>query len=162
MRTFKKLAPFDNVKFGVSSRIFVLRCPAYEQLLDDEQAEKDNKFSEILQNQHRQLSKDELKEKYLDMLENDPNFAANQAPRKLMGKQQEVEDEYEGIDWGISDEREVYSYKNDNEFPIEPDILRRLNLDSTQLNKLADYEEQLRKYQEVEGELNEITGREKR
>jgi pSer/pThr/pTyr-binding forkhead associated (FHA) protein len=29
-RTFKKLQPFDNVKFGVSSRIFVLRCPQYE------------------------------------------------------------------------------------------------------------------------------------
>jgi hypothetical protein len=58
----------------------------------------------MIQNQHRQLSKDELKEKYLDMIENDPYFAANQAPRKLVGKQQlEEEDEYEGIDWGITD-----------------------------------------------------------
>jgi hypothetical protein len=40
------------------------------------------------------------------MLENDPYFAANQAPRKLMGREQPIEeDEYEGIDWGITDER---------------------------------------------------------
>lgn len=54
------------------------------------------------------------------MLENDPYFAANQVPRKLTGKQQiqEEEDEYAGIDWGISDDREVYAYKNDNEMPI--------------------------------------------
>jgi len=30
MRTFKKLSPFDNIKFGVSSRVFVLRSPQYE------------------------------------------------------------------------------------------------------------------------------------
>jgi pSer/pThr/pTyr-binding forkhead associated (FHA) protein len=30
MRTFKKLCPFDNIKFGVSSRVFVLRSPQYE------------------------------------------------------------------------------------------------------------------------------------
>lgn len=26
-RAYKKLSPFDNLKFGVSSRIFILRCP---------------------------------------------------------------------------------------------------------------------------------------
>jgi hypothetical protein len=104
----------------------------------------------VIQNQHRQLSKEELKEKYLDMLENDPYFAANQAPRKLLGRQQaEEEDEYDGIDWGITDERAVYAHKNDSDIPIEPDVLRRLNLDQPQLNKLADYEQHLRKYQEV-------------
>lgn len=36
------------------------------------------------------------------MLENDPYFQANTAARTLHGKQQE-EDEYEGIDWGITD-----------------------------------------------------------
>ena len=162
-RTFKKLSPFDSLKFGISSRSYVLRCPAYEELLDNEQTEKENRFAELVQNQHRQLSKEELKEKYLDMLENDPNFAANQQPRTLQGREREaVEEEYEGIDWGITDEQEVYKYKNDNEFPIEPDILRRLNLDSAQLNKLSDYEEHLRKYQEVEAELNELTARQKR
>ena len=49
------------------------------------------------------------------MIENDPYFAANQAPRKLKGRQNQevVEDEYNGIDWGISDEREVYGHRND-------------------------------------------------
>ena len=58
----------------------------------------------LLQEQNVQLTKEEMKAKYLDLLENDPTFAANQAPRKLIGKQAEVEeDEYAGIDWGISD-----------------------------------------------------------
>jgi len=28
--TYKKLEPFDGLKFGVSSRVFILRCPEYE------------------------------------------------------------------------------------------------------------------------------------
>lgn len=103
-RTFKKLSPFDSLKFGISSRSYVLRCPAHEQLLDEELAERENKFAEVLQQQHRQLSKEELRERYLDMLENDPNFAANQQPRTLQGRERQAEeDEYEGIDWGITD-----------------------------------------------------------
>jgi pSer/pThr/pTyr-binding forkhead associated (FHA) protein len=35
VRTFKKLSPFDNVKFGISSRIYVLRCPEYEEMMDN-------------------------------------------------------------------------------------------------------------------------------
>lgn len=67
---------------------------------------------DMIEKQHKQLSKEEIKARYLDLLENDPNFAANQAPRKLVGREEEEEDEYDGIDWGISDEREVYGYKN--------------------------------------------------
>mgnify|MGYP000079555529 CR=1 FL=1 len=29
-QTYKKLEPFDTVKFGVSSRVYILRCPEYE------------------------------------------------------------------------------------------------------------------------------------
>lgn len=46
--------------------------------------------------------------------------------------------------------------------PIEPDLLRRLPLDSAQLNKIGEYEENLRRYQDVEAQLNEITSKEKR
>jgi hypothetical protein len=49
------------------------------------------------------LSKEELKQRYMDMLENDPYFHANAASRTLQGRQEVVEDEYEGIDWGITD-----------------------------------------------------------
>ena len=41
-KTYKKLEPFDTVKFGVSSRIYVLRCPEFEALAEKEQDEKDN------------------------------------------------------------------------------------------------------------------------
>lgn len=56
----------------------------------------------------------------------------------------------------------MYGQRQDNDMPIEPDLLRRLPLEQPQLNKLADYEEHLRKYQEVESELNELAAREKR
>lgn len=59
----------------------------------------------MLEEQHRKVSKEEMKAKYLDMLENDPYFAANQGSRQLVGKQpqEEEEDQYAGIDWGITD-----------------------------------------------------------
>lgn len=34
-RTYKRLAPFDSLKFGVSSRAFVLRCPEYEEVIEN-------------------------------------------------------------------------------------------------------------------------------
>jgi hypothetical protein len=42
----------------------------------------------MLEEQHKNISKEEMKAKYLDMLENDPYFAANQGPRQLQGRQQ--------------------------------------------------------------------------
>jgi len=42
------------------------------------------------------------------------------------------------VDWGISDELDVYAYKNDNDLQLEPDILRRLpGMDSIQLNRIS-------------------------
>jgi hypothetical protein len=57
----------------------------------------------LLQQQNKQLSKAELKLKYLDMLEHDPMFQASGGPRTLKGQQSAPVDEYEGIDWGITD-----------------------------------------------------------
>lgn len=47
----------------------------------------------MLEEQHRKVSKEEMKAKYLDMLENDPYFAANQGSRQLVGKQPQEEEE---------------------------------------------------------------------
>lgn len=74
-------------------------------------------------------------------------FQASGGPRTLKGQQSAAVDEYEGIDWGITDEREVYAYRSDSDLPIEPDVLRRLALDNTQFAKIAEYEEHMRKYQ---------------
>ena len=43
------------------------------------------------------------------MLQNDPYFAANNQQRTLVGRQKVEEDEYEGINWGMTDDREVYA-----------------------------------------------------
>lgn len=44
------------------------------------------------------------------MLENDPIYKANNQSRGLVGSMEN--DNYSGITWGISDEREVYAYKS--------------------------------------------------
>lgn len=57
----------------------------------------------------------------------------------------------EGVNWGISDERETYALANENEFQIEPDVLSRLSgLTEQHLTKIAEYEQNLWKYHEVE------------
>ena len=35
-KTYKKIEPFDFIKFGVSSRVFILRCPQYEKMKESE------------------------------------------------------------------------------------------------------------------------------
>lgn len=39
-RTYKKIEPFDTLKFGVSSRVYILRCPEYEQMKEKQENEK--------------------------------------------------------------------------------------------------------------------------
>lgn len=69
------------------------------------------------------------------MLENDPYHKANSQPKKLYGKEARQVD---GVDWGIGDEYQIYAYKNESQFTIEPDIVRRLpGLDQNQLNKIT-------------------------
>ncbi len=46
----------------------------------------------------------------MDLLENDPIFKANNLNRKLHGEG--IGHKVNGVDLGISDEYEVYSYKN--------------------------------------------------
>ena len=54
----------------------------------------------MLAEKNKELSKTELKEKYLDLLENDPYHKANNQQKKLMGKESR---EIDGTDWGIRD-----------------------------------------------------------
>lgn len=48
------------------------------------------------------------------MLENDPVYKSNNQSRGLVGSSQGVGEQYDGITWGISDEREVYAYKSES------------------------------------------------
>ena len=54
----------------------------------------------ILAERNQTLTKQELKDKYLEMLENDPYHKANNQPKKLYGKEGR---EVDGVDWGIGD-----------------------------------------------------------
>lgn len=51
-----------------------------------------------------------MKEKYMEMLENDPYYKTSQSVgRQLQGKKPEEDN---GVYWGIGDEYEVYAYRN--------------------------------------------------
>lgn len=41
-KTYKKIEPFDSIKFGVSSRVYILRCPEFEQMKENEENEREN------------------------------------------------------------------------------------------------------------------------
>lgn len=57
----------------------------------------------------------------------------------------------------------MYAYRDENDYALEPDLLRRLpGLDNTLMAKIADYEQKLQKYQESEGELRDLANREQR
>ena len=61
---------------------------------------------EVIEEQHTKISKDMLKEKYIDLLENDPYYKANNQARNLIGEQADltkITQKVDGISWGISD-----------------------------------------------------------
>lgn len=73
------------------------------------------------------------------MLEKDPIYATNTLSQtgKFTGNTRKDND-CDGIDWGITDQLAVYSYRNEGEIQIEADLIRRLpGLDQEQLNKIA-------------------------
>jgi hypothetical protein len=81
------------------------------------------------------------------MIYNDPYYKVNNGSRMLQGVESAPNDTCLGVDWGISDENEVYAYRSSTEFQLEPDILRRLpGLDNVQLNKISEYETNFLKY----------------
>lgn len=161
VRAYQKLRPFDMIKFGLSSRCYVLRCPELEHEEKEHEVEAENKFQEILAERKKELSKQELKDKYIGLMDNDPYLKANNLNRKLQGS--DPSRAVNGVDWGISDEYDVYSYRNESDLQLEPDILRRLpGLDQVQLNRISEFEANLFKYQEIESELNELASKEKR
>ena len=48
----------------------------------------------------------------------------------------------------MSNEYEVYAYRDQNDYTLEPDLLRRLpGLDTNLMIKIVEYEERLQKYQ---------------
>ena len=48
VRAYQKISPFDSVKFGVSSRVYIYRCPEYEAAEKDGEEEEENVFLQTL------------------------------------------------------------------------------------------------------------------
>jgi pSer/pThr/pTyr-binding forkhead associated (FHA) protein len=91
-RVYHKLNLFDSIMFGSSAKIYVLRCPGLESNTNEKEVDSEDDgtdFQRLLKKQYEGgLSKEEMKEKYLDMLENDPYYKAAQGKaREFHGEQ---------------------------------------------------------------------------
>ena len=134
------------LKFGFSTRFYVLRCPDLELVQKEEKILTDmgliRKNMEHSTEKEKKAEKKNLKEIYLDLLrkEDKNNIYANKK------KQNKEKEDFEGISWGISDEGQVYDYEDENNVKMDPAILKALpGLSEKQMEKIEAFEVKLNK-----------------
>lgn len=157
-RRFVKIKPGAFVKFGGSTRHFVLQSD--DNNLDEEtgnktSSEKTDAIFMKNSNHEKSLKKDEnekkqeeapsLKELYKGLLEKKYGSRNGGNPTaKLDGLVKGGGEE--GIGWGIMDEDVVYRQQNEDEMSLEPELLRDLpDLNEKQREKIDKYEQKLEK-----------------
>lgn len=145
-RTFFRLSPNDLLRFGFSTRFYVLRCPDLELVQKEEKVLTDmgliRKNMEHSNENEKKAVKKNLKEMYLDLLrkEDKNNFFAKKK------KQNKETENFEGISWGISDEGQVYDYEDENNLKMDPAVLKALpGLSEKQMEKIEAFEVKLNK-----------------
>ena len=148
------------IKFGASLRFYIVRCPELETdvkgIIDIS-----TDIGLLQADQQQKTPENNIKKHYLKLLK---GFEAseNGMPRSFPASKKKNEDEHE-INWGISDEDVVYNYQDENDFKMEPSILRQLpNLNEKQLEKIEQFEVKMNKYQNIEGEYEELCKRERK
>ena len=149
------------VKFGASLRVYILRCLELENQSKGVDLSTDIGLIKSSLNIPK-TDQNKTKKLYLKMLKSyEATENGGQRERHMSGKKKE-NDENE-ITWGISDEEAVYNYQDENEFKMEPSILRQLpDLNEKQLEKIEQFEVKLNKYQAIESEYEELTKRERK
>ncbi|KRX03404.1 SMAD/FHA domain [Pseudocohnilembus persalinus] len=171
-RVYHKLNVFDTIKFGQSSRNYIVRCTEIEEKLEEEQEKKEEEKKKkqlIQQKQLRGESTEDLeekkektlKERYMDLLENDPYYIQEKKKKKIFKGKNNQQGQDSGISWGQVDESEIYSYQ-DQDMALEPQLLKRLpGLTEKQVEKIEKYEQKLNKYRGVEEQLESLAVKEK-
>ncbi|CAD8091618.1 unnamed protein product [Paramecium sonneborni] len=152
-KLFHKLKPYDQLKFGQSIRMYILRC---EELEKEDQSIQEQ---ELQKRQDKKKAKQEFrtwKENYMNLLYQNPLYR-HMKPRK------KEESEIEGIDWGIDDEQEVYRYHQEQEYPLEPELLLQLpGLTEQIIDKINKYSEKLSTYRQQQEELDNLIVKERK
>lgn len=134
------------LKFGFSTRFYVLRCPDLELVQKEEKILTDmgliRKNMEHSNEKEKKAEKKNLKEIYLELLrkQDKNNFYSNKK------KQHKETEDFEGINWGISDEGQVYDYEDENNVKMDPAVLKALpGLNEKQMEKIEAFEVKLNK-----------------
>ncbi|EGR32582.1 hypothetical protein IMG5_076020 [Ichthyophthirius multifiliis] len=156
---YHKLNVFDQIRFGQSSRIYILRCLEVEK----EEIEKNiENNSENIQ-KPQQKKGWQFKEIYIKLRENDPYYKQEMKQSKQFKGKDNKQEEFSGVTWGIDDEQEVYQYQDESQIALIPELLKRLpDLNEKQIEKIEKYEEKLSKYRNVEQEMQELIKKEQR
>lgn len=143
------------MKFGLSSRVFILGVDGQvDPLINDQEFQEEEQANEI------KSAKQELKETYLQMLSSKYESGGGVAKKKVDKKKNPTtvaELHGEGATWGMLDEEIIYATKDEDDFRLDPEILRKLpNLTDKDLEKIENFEAKLRKFKNLEAELRQI------
>jgi len=159
-RVFVKLTIGDMIKFGASLRFYIVRCLEIENeskgvvgiSTDMDLIKSSINLPKLEQNKAKKL--------YLKLLKNyEASELGIQRERPIKKKEHDDNE----INWGILDEEAVYNYQDENEFKMEPTILRQLpDLNEKQLEKIEQFEVKLNKYQSIEEEYEDLCRRERK
>ncbi|CAK80521.1 unnamed protein product (macronuclear) [Paramecium tetraurelia] len=152
-KLFHKLKPYDQLKFGQSLRMYILRC---EDLEKEDANVQEQELQKKLDKRNAKREFKTVKEHYLNLLYQNPLYR-HMKPRK------KEESEIEGIDWGIDDEQEVYRYHQEQEYPLEPELLLQLpGLSEQLIDKINKYSEKLSTYRQQQEELDNLLVKERK
>ncbi|CAD8063554.1 unnamed protein product [Paramecium primaurelia] len=152
-KLFHKLKPYDQLKFGQSIRMYILRC---EDLEKEDANIQEQELQKKLDKRNAKREFKTVKEHYLNLLYQNPLYR-HMKPRK------KEESEIEGIDWGIDDEQEVYRYHQEQEYPLEPELLLQLpGLSEQLIDKINKYSEKLSTYRQQQEELDNLMVKERK
>ena len=155
-RTYHKLNVGDVIKFGFSSRLFIVGVDGEtnpeqnnEQVMIAQFRNQENERQQALN------SKASMKEQYLEMLRQRGQYKPL-VPKKI------VNNPADGISWGMVDEDEIRAHEDQDEFKLDPDVLRELpGLEAKDYDKINNYEKKLRQYQGLEREIEIINKKER-
>ena len=147
------------IKFGASLRFYIVRCLELEK--DKTGVDLSTDIGLLQAEKQQKPQENNVKKLYLKMLK---SYEGNESGvhRSSSAHKNQGSDNNE-ITWGISDEEVVYNYQDENEFKMEPSVLRQLpNLNEKQLEKIEQFELKLNKYQNIENEYEELCRRERK
>lgn len=154
--TFHKLNLGDVIKFGQSSRLFIVGIDGKTTVddYDDGQAIAEAQALRDAPITKKEVEKLSRKEQYQQLLEQ------YNLVKKGPKKQLPVET-YTGVSWGMVDEALIYAYEDEEDVKLDTDILRQLSdLTPKDIEKIDNYEKKLHKFNNMDRELNELIRRE--